>query len=1050
MTARRAGGSARDGATPSTGMTHATAARRIESAVTAVLVTMVTAFVLINLRPWLWVLDTTPTGGDLGAHVWAPAYLRDELLGDLRLTGWSHDWYAGFPAFTFYMVIPSLLVLLVESGIPLPVDVYAHTAAAACAVALGWHLTERRGRAPGEDGCPRSGRSPTTLPSQAAFYGAVPRPKANNAASSGTLPSQAAFYGAVAALAAMQALERLDGRTIDLPGVRSFVYADTPVDRFLAAVLLPIAVGWLVWAAASSAFGSATIHRYRLLLCTAAVTATLAATPMPYGVAFKLVAIVGVAALPMAAYLMARVAGLAFPGPALAATAVVPFVFDRSYNIYGGNLMSTMAGEFAYSLGLACAVLYIGAAARGMSTGRDRVLAGSLLALTGLTHLFPAFLALAVTGMLLVSPPWNRAAQWMRLKWTTTAGALAAALSAWWVLPFLWNRSLLNDMGWGKERRYLSALWTRTDFDYDFLLDDPPLRPFVLLAAAGVVACLMRRTRLTMALAGTAGFFALVFVMLPEGRLWNVRILPFYYFSIYMTAFLGLGEVVKSSHAIIRCLYVSVCESSLVRRLRRSRSSGNSQETASWEVPEAIGGSDGGSGDHASAEASGIESDHDADGSTEDGDGCTAAASESSADRAGVAFPSAAAILATIAVLISVGLPLRGLPGGNLNDAGGYEWGPFETRELNLGPSWLQYNYEGYEKKKPTSAGGGHSEYRGLVDTMADVAESHGCGISFWEYEAGRLGSYGTPMAPMLLPFWTDSCIGSMEGLYFEASSTTPYHFLMQSELSAAPSRAQRGLPYSHLDVAAGVRHLELMGVRYYLAFSSGAVAQARSAEGLTEISGSGPWSVFLVDGSDPVVGLGELPVVLEGVSSTGDAWLEVAVGAFSAADGTPLLLAADGPDGWPRLDLAPIHDELREIRADPTRPGSPRERAMRHLAEVLSDIVPREAVAAPARVSGIVRGNHSISFSVDRVGVPVLVRTSYFPNWSVSGAHGPYRVTPNLMAVVPTDTEVRLSYDRSPVELSSMLVTLAGLVAAVWLSRRPFPLAGEDDDQSR
>ena len=42
-------------------------------------------------------------------------------------------------------------------------------------------------------------------------------------------------------------------------------------------------------------------------------------------------------------------------------------------------------------------------------------------------------------------------------------------------------------------------------------------------------------------------------------------------------------------------------------------------------------------------------------------------------------------------------------------------------------------------------------------------------------------------MALMLLPYWTDGCIGSMEGLYFESSATTPYHFLNQSELSEAP-----------------------------------------------------------------------------------------------------------------------------------------------------------------------------------------------------------------------------------------------------------------------
>ena len=63
-----------------------------------------------------------------------------------------------------------------------------------------------------------------------------------------------------------------------------------------------------------------------------------------------------------------------------------------------------------------------------------------------------------------------------------------------------------------------------------------------------------------------------------------------------------------------------------------------------------------------------------------------------------------------------------------------------------------------------------------------------------WDY-GSRLDRYGTPMAPMLLPFWTDGCMGSMEGLYFEASSTTPYHFLNQRALRSRSS-PQRDLPY--------------------------------------------------------------------------------------------------------------------------------------------------------------------------------------------------------------------------------------------------------------
>ena len=78
---------------------------------------------------------------------------------------------------------------------------------------------------------------------------------------------------------------------------------------------------------------------------------------------------------------------------------------------------------------------------------------------------------------------------------------------------------------------------------------------------------------------------------------------------------------------------------------------------------------------------------------------------------------------------------------------------------------------------------------------MAELGETNGCGRAMWEHEEQH-DRYGTPMALMLLPFWTDGCIGSMEGLYFEASATTPYHFLNQDELSTAPSNAQRDLPY--------------------------------------------------------------------------------------------------------------------------------------------------------------------------------------------------------------------------------------------------------------
>ena len=62
--------------------------------------------------------NNTPTGGDMGAHVMAPAYLRDHLLPHFQLSGWSNYWYDGFPLYRFYMVVPALMIVALNIAVP--------------------------------------------------------------------------------------------------------------------------------------------------------------------------------------------------------------------------------------------------------------------------------------------------------------------------------------------------------------------------------------------------------------------------------------------------------------------------------------------------------------------------------------------------------------------------------------------------------------------------------------------------------------------------------------------------------------------------------------------------------------------------------------------------------------------------------------------------------------------------------------------------------------------------------------------------------------------
>lgn len=206
---------------------------------------------------------------------------------------------------------------------------------------------------------------------------------------------------------------------------------------------------------------------------------------------------------------------------------------------------------------------------------------------------------------------------------------------------------------------------------------------------------------------------------------------------------------------------------------------------------------------------------------------------------------------------------------------------------------------------------------------------------------------------------------------------------------------------------------------------------------------------MFLVDESEPVVALDEFPVVVENPHASDEAWLEMSVAAFltnpssTAADTTtystkPLLISSEGPDEWPRLDLSPYEKEFEGARNTYRYAyASERENLMLYMTELLPEIAPRELIADPPSVSNIEKDHHKISFSVDRVGSPVLVRTSYFPNWVASGAKGPYRVSPNLMVVIPQDNDVTLSYSRTPLEIVTLLLLLAGICVAIYLTWR-------------
>ena len=177
--------------------------------------------------------------------------------------------------------------------------------------------------------------------------------------------------------------------------------------------------------------------------------------------------------------------------------------------------------------------------------------------------------------------------------------------------------------------------------------------------------------------------------------------------------------------------------------------------------------------------------------------------------------------------------------------------------------------------------------------------------------------------------------------------------------------------------------------------------------------------------------GIIRVSVVATGIDQSQDGWLPTASAWFLSDQDLDVPIAASGPDDWKRVEANPVPTDLRHI--------------VKYARDQLSqtggiDQVPTlpRTKLPKVEVSDIEMGTDTISFEVSKPGVPVLVKTSYFPNWKVSGAKGPYRVSPNLMVVIPTDTKVSMHFGRTPVDWLGIGLTLLGLVGLVWLARQP------------
>ncbi|MDQ1457227.1 MAG: hypothetical protein QOH28_2847 [Actinomycetota bacterium] len=773
---------------------------------------------------------------------------------------------------------------------------------------------------------------------------------------------------------------------------------------------------------------------------------------MPYNVAFKLVTVSGPLMLPAAAYSFAK--GMKAPWPAPPAFAVAAFatlVQTRTdWQIYGGNIASTLAGEFSFTIGLAFALFGLGALAYTLDTGRRRWLPAVLIALAIMSHIVVAiFIAIAAILLWLTRRP--------QRTWAIAlpVGGVAVALSAVWILPLLAQQAFTQSM------RYTKLL-PKGDFKLPSWLPLPgpvrhtidglgnavgrppldtnanPVRHFSptlwlpwwiwILAGVAIIAAGWYRRRSTLVLLVLALVVGVMFIEWPEHAIWNTRFLPFWILSWAFLAAMGATEIARLAASLVSRAYAWIRDGDL--RDARARA---------W-AEIATADDDAAAPPEVRKEAAWALADRRFDRGPEGWD-----PPEQLSDAVvGKRRRRLGAIALAVVVALGGAFALdRGFDAADHNSA-------IAIR------GWASWNYSGYESKPA------YPQYQAIMTGMEQVADSHGNGRALWEPSSGEpdaINSYGTSLALMLLPYFTHGKIASMEGIYFESSATTDYHFLTVSECAQHPSNPVRGLVYGSAtaDFDLCVRHLQMLGVRYYMAWTPEMQKLASTNKQLTlvkdipqnpPIAGPPPdkelkdWKVYQVANSDLVVGMDREPVVLTSLPSGRPKYSKCWDQTWDPSSGAEPRMQ----DGW-ECTTAPwwVNREALSTAYAQTGPSEwTRVRA--------SDLAKAQLrVVTPAEVSNVRTTVDKISFDVSEVGKPVEVKESYFPNWHVSGAKGPYRLAPNLMVVVPTSTHVELSYGLTTADWAGRAITVGGAVGLVllglWTGARRFA-AGDDEDR--
>ncbi len=148
-------------------------------------------------------------------------------------------------------------------------------------------------------------------------------------------------------------------------------------------------------------------------------------------IAFKLVTLLAVIPLPAAVYLCLRRLGYGQNTAAIGAVLSLPFLLMTENSMWGGNICSTLSGEFAFGISFILYIIFTGKLYADISARRSPWGNSALETFIAMSSGYPLLQSVMGTSYFIL--------RGRNLRYILQLHAAAAGLAAFWLLPVLWR-----------------------------------------------------------------------------------------------------------------------------------------------------------------------------------------------------------------------------------------------------------------------------------------------------------------------------------------------------------------------------------------------------------------------------------------------------------------------------------------------------------------------------------------------------------------------------------------------------------------------------------